>query len=118
MQKLASLTIGALFLLCWLCSRAAQGSLANQAVKHIFFLISLVGQSINVTTYVIPATTFSADMKVPGHGLASASGKFGAMLGVYLLSNIDLSSGLLICCAAALALSAVTWACFTEADDP
>ncbi len=64
----------------------------------IFFGFALFNLSVNIgpnaTTWILPTEVFPTSLRASGHGLASASGKFGAALGIFLLPVIEQLWGL------------------------
>jgi MFS family permease len=43
----------------------------------------------NATTYALPAEVFPSEIRAAGHGFAAASGKLGAVVGVYLFPTLE-----------------------------
>ncbi len=64
----------------------------------IFFGFALFNLSVNAgpnaTTWILPTEVFPTSLRASGHGLASASGKFGAALGIFLLPVVEQLWGL------------------------
>lgn len=58
----------------------------------LFFLTLNAGP--NPTTYLLPAELFPTHLRATGHGFASAAGKVGAALGVFLLPVLKAEIGL------------------------
>jgi hypothetical protein len=67
----------------------------------------------NTTTYVLPSEVFPTQLRATGHGLASASGKVGATVGIFFLpifrAALGLETTLLLVASAAVLGAAVTW---------
>jgi len=67
----------------------------------------------NTTTYVLPSEIFPTQLRATGHGLASASGKVGATVGIFFLpifrAALGLETTLLLVASAAVLGAAVTW---------
>jgi hypothetical protein len=67
----------------------------------------------NTTTYVLPSEIFPTRLRATAHGLASASGKVGAALGIFFLpifqARLGLDTTLLLIGSAAVLGAAVTW---------
>lgn len=64
----------------------------------------------NSTTYVLPSELFPTELRARGHGFASASGKIGAAMGIFLLPVLHAAIGLtwtLLLIAGAQALGAI-----------
>lgn len=53
----------------------------------------LINTGPNSTTFLIPAEAYPTYMRATGHGFAAAAGKFGAVLGVFLLPNLKEAIG-------------------------
>lgn len=54
----------------------------------------LVNLGPNATTYLLAAELFPTNLRATGHGLASAAGKVGAVVGIFLLPVVLASLGL------------------------
>jgi putative MFS transporter len=67
----------------------------------------------NATTYLLPAELFPTELRASGHGLAAASGKLGAMVGIFFLPVLKARLGIAVTVAIAAGVSllglAVTW---------
>jgi hypothetical protein len=67
----------------------------------------------NTTTYVLPSEIFPTHLRATAHGLASASGKIGATIGIFFLPILNAALGLeatlLIISAAAVLGATATW---------
>ena len=74
--------------------KGAAGSLT--AVIFIGFALFNLAVNIgpNATTWILPTEVFPTSLRASGHGLAAASGKFGAALGIFLLPVIEQAWGL------------------------
>jgi MFS family permease len=72
----------------------------------------------NSTTFLIPAEAYPTHMRATGHGFAAAAGKFGAVLGVFLLPNlkeaIGQTSTVIVMGCVGVAGFALTWICGLE----
>jgi MFS family permease len=79
---------------------------------------TLMNAGPNTTTYVLPSEIFPTQLRATAHGLASASGKIGATIGIFFLPILKASLGLgptlLIVGSAAVLGAAVTWLCAIE----
>lgn len=64
----------------------------------IFFGFALFNLSVNAgpnaTTWILPTEVFPTSLRASGHGLASASGKLGAAMGIFLLPVVEQAWGL------------------------
>jgi len=73
----------------------------------------MVNAGPNATTYLLPAELFPTELRASGHGLAAASGKLGAALGIFFLPVLKARTGMAATVAIAAAVSlaglAVTW---------
>lgn len=58
----------------------------------MFYLMTNMGP--NPTTFLLPAELFPTHLRATGHGFASASGKVGAAVGIFLLPVLKASIGL------------------------
>ena len=58
----------------------------------VFYLMANLGP--NPTTFLLPAELFPTHLRATGHGFASASGKVGAAVGIFLLPVLKASIGL------------------------
>jgi MFS family permease len=54
----------------------------------------MVNMGPNATTWILPTEVFPTSLRASGHGLAAASGKFGAALGIFLLPVLEQAWGL------------------------
>lgn len=54
----------------------------------------MVNMGPNPTTYLLPAEIFPTRLRATGHGFASASGKIGAAVGIFLLPTLKAEFGL------------------------
>ncbi len=54
----------------------------------------MVNMGPNATTWILPTEVFPTSLRASGHGLAAASGKFGAALGIFLLPVLEQDWGL------------------------
>jgi MFS family permease len=79
----------------------------------------LMNAGPNTTTYVLPSEIFPTRLRATAHGLASASGKVGATVGIFFLpifqAVFGLGPTLLIVASAAVLGAAVTWLTAVEA---
>jgi len=79
---------------------------------------TLMNAGPNTTTYVLPSEIFPTQMRCTAHGLASASGKIGATIGIFFLpifkAGLGLGPTLLIVGSAAVLGAVVTWLCAIE----
>lgn len=57
-----------------------------------FFIMTNIGP--NPTTFLLPAELFPTHLRATGHGFASASGKVGAAVGIFLLPILKAEIGL------------------------
>jgi nitrate/nitrite transporter NarK len=89
-----------------------QQSLSMVFAGFILFNL-MMNAGPNTTTYVLPSEIFPTHLRATAHGLASASGKVGAALGIFFLPILQATLGLgvtlLIVGAAAILGAAVTW---------
>jgi hypothetical protein len=73
----------------------------------------MVNAGPNATTYLLPAELFPTRLRASGHGLAAASGKLGAVLGIFFLPVLKARLGIALTVAIAAAVSlaglTVTW---------
>lgn len=53
----------------------------------------LINAGPNSTTFLIPAEAYPTHLRATGHGFAAAAGKFGAVVGVFLLPNLKEAIG-------------------------
>jgi MFS family permease len=53
----------------------------------------LINAGPNSTTFLVPAEAYPTHLRATGHGFAAAAGKFGAVLGVFLLPNLKEAVG-------------------------
>lgn len=64
----------------------------------IFFGFALFNLAVNMgpnaTTWILPTEVFPTSLRASGHGLAAASGKFGAAVGIFLLPVLEQAWGL------------------------
>lgn len=58
----------------------------------IFYVMTNIGP--NPTTFLLPAELFPTHLRATGHGFASASGKVGAAVGIFLLPVLKAQIGL------------------------
>ncbi len=72
------------------------GHNAQMALIFIGFILFYVMTNIgpNPTTYLLPAELFPTHLRATGHGFASASGKVGAAVGIFLLPVLKAEIGL------------------------
>lgn len=79
----ASMAAG-LFVLAW-TTTAPGGSQAHLPMVFFGFILFnlMMNAGPNSTTYVLPAEIFETGIRASAHGLASASAKFGAAVGVF-----------------------------------
>jgi MFS family permease len=96
-------------------------AMAGLGEHHNVFLVftgfilfnTLMNAGPNTTTYVLPSEIFPTQIRATAHGLASASGKVGATVGIFFLPILKASLGLgptlLIVGSAAVLGAAVTW---------
>ncbi len=67
-------------------------------VGIVFFGFALfnimVNMGPNATTWILPTEVFPTSLRASGHGLAAASGKFGAAVGIFLLPLIEKNFGI------------------------
>jgi MFS family permease len=88
--------------------------------QNLFFVFTgfilfntLMNAGPNTTTYVLPSEIFPTQLRATAHGLASASGKVGATVGIFFLpifqNELGLEPTLLLVAAAAVLGAAVTW---------
>jgi MFS family permease len=79
---------------------------------------TLMNAGPNTTTYVLPSEIFPTAMRATAHGLASASGKIGAAVGIFFLpifkAGLGMGPTLLIVGSAAVLGAVVTWMCAIE----
>ncbi|SMC03406.1 Predicted arabinose efflux permease, MFS family [Sulfobacillus thermosulfidooxidans DSM 9293] len=74
--------------------KGATGSLTT-VIFIAFALFNLaVNTGPNATTWILPTEVFPTSLRASGHGLAAASGKFGAAVGIFLLPVIEQAWGL------------------------
>jgi MFS family permease len=96
---------------------ALAGTGGRQNVPLVFagFILfnTLMNAGPNTTTYVLPSEVFPTRLRATAHGLASASGKLGAALGIFFLPVLQAALGLgptlLVVASAAVLGAAVTW---------
>jgi MFS family permease len=73
----------------------------------------MVNAGPNATTYLLPAELFPTELRASGHGLATASGKLGAVVGIFFLPVLKARLGMAITVALAAGVSllglTVTW---------
>lgn len=71
---------------------------SGSATIFIFGGFALFNLSVNMgpnaTTWILPAEVFPTSLRASGHGLAAASGKFGAAVGIFLLPVLEQALGL------------------------
>jgi hypothetical protein len=86
LQQYGFLVTGALFVGCgFLYDKLSSGWLVL-----MYFASSFVGQlGPNATTFLIPSEIFPTEMRTQCHGVAAASGKFGALLAAVAFNYID-----------------------------
>src|SRR5205823_2158873 len=72
------------------------GTGANTPLVFLGFALFnlMVNLGPNATTYLLPAELFPTELRASGHGLAAASGKVGAAVGIFLLPLLRSSFGL------------------------
>ncbi|MCY0881776.1 MAG: MFS transporter, partial [Firmicutes bacterium] len=63
----------------------------------------------NATTWILPAEIFPTRLRASGHGLAAASGKFGAALGIFLMPVLQHAVGLGLTLAMVAVASFLGW---------
>lgn len=54
----------------------------------------MVNMGPNATTWILPTEVFPTNLRASGHGLAAASGKFGAAIGIFLLPVVEKNLGI------------------------
>ncbi|GMH91149.1 hypothetical protein TrST_g1714 [Triparma strigata] len=59
----------------------------TSAGVSLFLALTFVGQVINTTTFVLPAVHLTSEFKTMGQGIAAASGKLGAVIGVRVFQD-------------------------------
>jgi MFS family permease len=73
----------------------------------------MVNAGPNATTYLLPAELFPTELRASGHGLAAASGKLGAAVGIFFLpvlrARLGIASTVAIAAAVSLLGLSVTW---------
>jgi len=94
----------------------------QQHVPLVFFGFALFNLAVNAgpnaTTFLLPAELFPTSLRASGHGLAAASGKVGAAVGLFVLpvlkDSLGLSPTLAIVAGACFLGLLVTYRCQTE----
>ncbi|PSR32873.1 MAG: MFS transporter [Sulfobacillus benefaciens] len=73
----------------------------------------MVNMGPNATTWILPTELFPTSLRASGHGLAAASGKFGAAVGIFLLpvmvKNVGIGPTLAMVAIASFLGLLVTW---------
>ncbi|MCL5972760.1 MAG: MFS transporter [Firmicutes bacterium] len=73
----------------------------------------MVNMGPNATTWILPTELFPTSLRASGHGLAAASGKFGAAVGIFLLpvmvKNVGMGPTLAMVAIASFLGLLVTW---------
>ena len=83
-QVVFFILVSTVFLILSFCFEKASPS----GLICLYFLSSILGQFVNVTTYVIPAEAFPTELRGTLHGFSAFTGKLGAFIGTYLLHTI------------------------------
>ena len=72
---------------------ASEGTVALVFIGFALFNL-MVNMGPNATTWILPTEVFPTSLRASGHGLAAASGKFGAAIGIFLLPVIEKNLGI------------------------
>lgn len=72
---------------------ASGGTVALIFIGFALFNL-MVNMGPNATTWILPTEVFPTSLRASGHGLAAASGKFGAAIGIFLLPVIEKNLGI------------------------
>ena len=87
LQVWGGAAVAFLFLILF-CISSSVSPFFQRTSQLIFVVLSFVGQWVNVSTFVIPAVSFDGDFRTIGHGISAASGKVGALVGVWLMGEV------------------------------
>eukprot|EP00751_Fragilariopsis_kerguelensis_P011747 CAMPEP_0170774688 /NCGR_PEP_ID=MMETSP0733-20121128/10109_1 /TAXON_ID=186038 /ORGANISM="Fragilariopsis kerguelensis, Strain L26-C5" /LENGTH=712 /DNA_ID=CAMNT_0011117297 /DNA_START=70 /DNA_END=2208 /DNA_ORIENTATION=+ len=63
----------------------------------LYFLSSILGQFVNVTTYVMAAEAYPSELRGTLHGLSAFTGKLGALIATIVFGVVDTETIFLIC---------------------
>jgi len=84
-------------------------SLSPSTLIVLFFLSSVLGQFVNVTTYVMAAETYPAELRGTLHGLSAFLGKSGALVATVVFGTVQTEHIFLICGITGLFGAALTY---------